>query len=157
MAAMATGAAALTSLRSLYEIAKDIRNANDADKLRMAAAQMFDLALAAREQVAILEEERNSAVVELAALKASVENAKAFDEEIKNYTRQRNYTGAFVYREKPIPGSDAPSPHYCANCFGKKKLSVLQPEKGSHAHLTVQIYACPECDTVMPLRGSDSP
>ena len=151
MSAVATGAAALTSLRSLYEIAKEIRNANDAEKLRVAAAQMFDLALAAREQVAILDEERNSAVAELAALKTSVEQAQAFDEEAKYYARQRNPSGAFVYREKPIPESGAPSPHYCVNCFGNKKLSVLQPAKGENTLMGVCDYACPVCKVVMPL------
>ena len=91
-------------------------------------------------------------MTELAALEAKIEKAQRFDEEAKDYTRQRNSTGAFVYREKPIPESDAPSPHFCANCFGQKKLSVLQPEKGENTAYHTVNYGCPVCRAVMPLQ-----
>lgn len=111
------GIAALSSLKSIYEIARDVRNSNDPDKLRTAAAQMFDLALAAREQTAVLQEERNAALIELAALKTEIEQSQTFDKRAENYAREVTYTGATVYREKEAPGTQGKSPYFCPNCY----------------------------------------
>jgi hypothetical protein len=148
--AIAEGIAALKSLRSLYEIAKDVRDSSDPEKLRAAAAQMFDLALAAREQTAALQDERNAAVEELAALKTEIEKAKHFDEQAENYTRELTHTGATVYREKDAGGADGQSPYYCPHCFSEKRVSMLNPAKDG-ARSFEAIYACAVCKTTMPL------
>jgi hypothetical protein len=139
------GVAALKSLRSLYEIAKEVRDSNDPDKLRAAAGQMFDLAFAAREQAATLQEERNEAVEELAALKANIEAAKRFDEKAVGYVRERNRTGGFVYREKGPPEGKDHSPYFCPNCFENKKFSMLNPAAGSNHMLPSITFVCPNC------------
>jgi hypothetical protein len=106
MTGVAQGVAALNSLRSLYEIAKSARNSNDPEKLRADAALMFDLAFAAREQTAALQEERNAAVIELAALKAEIEKAKRFDEQAVNYARVRTSSGTTIYGERDSDRSE---------------------------------------------------
>ena len=145
------GIAALSSLRSLYEIARDVRNSNDPERLRTAAAQMFDLALAAREQTAALQEERNLAVTELATLKGEVEDTKRFDDEAENYARERTPTGATVYREKNAAGPQGQSPYYCPNCFGNKQLSILNPGPQENTRMGTCAYICPSCKIGMPL------
>jgi hypothetical protein len=149
--AIAEGLAALNSIRSLYEIAKEVRNSNDTEKLRAAAAQMFDLALAAREQTAALHESKIAAMAELAALKAEIEKAKRFDQEAEYYTRERTETGATVYREKDAAGPQGQSPYFCPTCFGDKKLSILNPAKGQNTRLAQCDHACATCKTTMPL------
>lgn len=112
---------------------------------------MFDLAFAAREQTALLQEERNTAVIELATLKAEVEKAQHFDDEAKNYTRERTYTGATVYREKDAAGPQGQSPYYCPNCFAHKQVSILNPGAGEQTQRGVCNYTCPICSATMPL------
>lgn len=154
MAAIAEGVAALNSLRSLYEIAKSARNSNDPEKIRADAAQMFDLAFAAREQTAALQEERNAAMLELAALKAEVEKAKRFDEQRENYAREITHTGTTVYREKNSAGAQGQSPYYCPHCFGNKQLSILNPFSPSIQR--EMVHTCPICGmkTLLPKLGA---
>jgi len=149
--AVAEGIAALNSLRNIYEIAKDVRNSNDTEKLRTAAAQMFDLAIAAREQTALLQEERNSAVVELAALKAEIEKSQRFDDEAKNYARELTESGATVYREKNAAGSQGKSPYFCPNCFADKRISIMNPAKWADTGRFECDHACGLCKLHMPL------
>lgn len=148
---VAEGIAALNSIKPLYELAQKMRSANDPEQLRAAAAQMFDLALAAREQTAALQEERNSAVIELASLKAEVEKAQGFDKSAENYARERTHTGATVYREKDSAGHQGASPYYCPNCFAQKQLSILNPAKGENTRLGQCDYTCAICKLTTPL------
>jgi hypothetical protein len=149
--ALTEGLAALTSLKSLYEIAREVRDSTDVEKVRNAAAQMFDLALAAREQTALLQEERNAAVIELAALKAEIEKSNRFDDECKGYTRELNISGATVYREKESSGSQGKSPYYCPNCFAHKRISMLNPAS-SIDHAGELMYGCGVCKITVPLQ-----
>lgn len=146
------GLSALGSLKSLYDLAREMRDSNDPDKLRIAAAQMFDLSLAAREQTAALQEERNAAVIELAALKAEIKQANHFDEKAENYTREITNTGATVYREKAAAGDESQSPYFCPNCFANKRLSILNPAPNSDQSWRCN-YICPDCDaaTILPV------
>jgi hypothetical protein len=153
MITAAVGTAALTSLRSLYDIAKDIRNSNDPDKLRVAAGQMFDLAIAAREQVAALQRERDEAVNELAALMAEVEKAKAFDAEKENYIRELTRTGTVVYREKDSAGPQGKSPYFCPNCFGDRKIAIMNPAKGANSRMAYVSFSCPKCSMTTEMEG----
>lgn len=151
---VAEGLAALRSLKSIYDIAKDVRESHDPEKLRAAAAQMFDLALAAREQTAALQEERNTAVTELAALKAEIEKHEAFDRKAADMVmRQDPHSHAFVYRQKPAAGEQSKPPNYCPHCFENKKLSILQPAKDANHRLGVFNHECPGCNVKMPLAG----
>lgn len=148
MLTVATGTAALTSLKSIYEIAKDIRNSDDPEKLRVAAGHMFDLALAAREQVAALQDERNAAVADLTNLKTEVEKAKAFDAQTENYARVRNGKGAFMYMEKATANPESAAPKFCAQCFLNRRLSILQPNGQPSIHL--QKLNCGTCNVTIP-------
>jgi hypothetical protein len=151
------GIAALTSLKSLYELAREMRSANDPEKLRAAAAQMFDLALAAREQTAALQEERNAMMVELATLKAEIEKTKAFDTHAENYCRETTPSGATVYRESQAGRVKADSPYFCPNCFANKRVAIMNPGRDQKGHVYhTPVFDCSYCNhsTTLPrLRG----
>jgi hypothetical protein len=144
------GIAALSSLKSLYDLVEEIRRSNDPERLRAAASQMLDLVLSARAQTAALQEERNSAVIELTTLKAEIEQASRFDDEAKNYTRELTPTGAFVYREKGSSGAQGPSPYYCPHCFLNKRISILNPASLSTLDPVIA-HRCRACDAVTQL------
>ncbi|HEY4112745.1 MAG TPA: hypothetical protein VGM17_01680 [Rhizomicrobium sp.] len=159
MTVLAEGVTALTSLRSLYEIAREVRNSNDPEKLRAAAGQMFDLAFAAREQFAALQEGRNAATTELNALKTEIERAKGFDEQARDYVRERTITGATVYREKDSSGPQGDSPYYCPRCFSDKRLAIMNPAKGANTSLDAFTHTCSNCSsaTELPRLGPGLP
>lgn len=148
---LTAGLAGLNTLKSLYEMAQKAIDSNDPEKLREAAGQMLEAAISARAQAALLQDERNAAVMELATLKAEIEKAQHFDDEAKNYTRERTHTGATVYREKDAPGQEGQSPYFCPNCFAHKQISMLNPAPRSNTMMGVCDYICAVCNTAMPL------
>ena len=149
--ALTEGIAALTSIKPLYEFAREIKDSNDPEKLRGIASAVLDLAITARAQTALLQEERNAAVIKLAALEAEVEKAKRFDNEAEGYARECTQTGATVYREKGAGGTNGKSPYYCPHCFSDKRLSILNPAKGENTQIYYCDYTCSACKTTMPL------
>jgi hypothetical protein len=149
--ALTEGLAALSSIKSLSDFAREIKDSNDPEKLRAVASAVLDLAITARAQTALLQEERNAAVIKLAAFETEVEKAKRFDDQAEGYARERTHTGATVYREKGSTGAKAPSPYYCPHCFSEKRLSVMNPAKGTATGRYECDYACPVCKTTMPL------
>jgi hypothetical protein len=148
---LTAGLSALNSVNSLYEMVRDIRDSNDPEKLRASAGQMFELAFAAREQVAILQEERNAAVIELAALEAEVEKMKRFDQQVENYTRERTHSGATIYRENGSAGPEGHSPYFCPHCFSNKELQIMNPAAGANTMIHTFEHKCPRCKTMIPL------
>jgi hypothetical protein len=149
--ALTEGLAALSSIKSLSEFAREIKDSNDPEKLRAVANAVLDLAITARAQTALLQEERNAAVIKLTALEAKIEDAKRFDNESNNYVRERTHTGATVYREKDAGGPQGASPYYCPHCFAERRLSVLNPAKGENTRMGQCDYMCSACKTTMPL------
>lgn len=151
------GIAALNSIKSLSDLVEKVRNSNDPERSRGAASEMLDLALSARAQTAALQEERNAAVIELAALKAQIENANRFEEQSKDYARQITQSGATVYREQKLADDQSPSPYFCAHCFSNKKLSILNPAKGENTMQGRYNHTCTDCGATMPLNGLRPP
>jgi hypothetical protein len=148
--ALTEGIAALTSIKPLYEFAREIKDSNDPERLRGIASAVLDLAITARAQTALLQEERNAAVIKLAEFEAQIENSKQFDQYAENYVRELTHTGATVYREKGAGGTEGQSPYFCPHCFSEKRVSMLNPigPAGNNYEAT---YSCPVCKTTMPL------
>ncbi|MBV8800076.1 MAG: hypothetical protein JO208_09745 [Alphaproteobacteria bacterium] len=157
--AITTGIAALATMKPLYDLGQQIRAANSVEKLRVHAEEALEHAINARAQTALLQDERNAAVIELAALKAEIEKAKRFDDEAENYTREGTVTGATVYREKDSAGPQGRSPYYCPNRFRDRELRIMNPARGANTRLAVFEYACTRCNmtTELPRLGPGVP
>jgi len=145
---IAEGLAALNSIKSLYEMIRDVRDSNDPERLRAAAAQMFDLALAAREQTAALQEERNAAMLELATL-------KTWETEKQRYEMKAPHMGATVYAPKlEMRGSDPPY-WICANCYTQGMKRILYVASGGV--MGINRWGCPECKTMIMIGQGIAP
>src|ERR1700761_2765822 len=112
-------------LRSAHEMALELRKCENADALREGideiATKLLDVrteTLKLQEQVNVLKRRAGSA----ANIRAM--DALAFDRSIDNYVRRDTAGGGFVYVERE---NMANSPLFCAHCFGKRHLSILQP------------------------------
>jgi len=140
-----TGLAALTSMKPLVDLGLEIRDATNVEKLRALADEALQHAINARAQTALLQDERNAAVLNLAALEAEIEKAKAFDAEAKNYGREITRNGATVYREKDAGGIKASSPYFCPNCFSNKRISVMNPSAQANISSHTIAHDCSAC------------
>lgn len=155
--ALTTGLAALATMKPLYDLGKQISDANNVEKLRALAGEALEHAINARAQTALLQDERNAAVIERDALKRQIEEAERFDEQVENYVRERDRnTGATVYREKGSTGPQGESPYYCPNCFAHKKLSILNPAPTFDSHGWRVTYGCPICKMLTDLHRLQS-
>jgi hypothetical protein len=148
---IATGLQALATMKPLYDLGQQIRAANSVEKLRVHAEEALEHAVNARAQTALLQDQRNAAVLELATLKAEIEKAKRFDDHAENYTRERMHSGATVYREKDAGGREGQSPYFCPHCFGNKELQVMNPAAGANTNIHTFPYSCPKCRATTPL------
>jgi rubrerythrin len=148
------GVAALKSLKSLYEIARDVRNSTDPEKLRIAAAQMFDLAMAAREQTAALEEQRNEAMANLARLESEIRTFKSWEVEKLRYELKSVWHGAMVYALKTDKRNGEPAHWLCANCYTQGKKSFLN-SIGTMGG--VNIWVCPNCSAKCRISSGIAP
>jgi rubrerythrin len=150
------GLAALKSVKSIYDIAKEVRNSGDPEKLRVAAAQMFDLALSAREQTAALQEERNDALVANANLKQELSRMKSWEAEEGRYQLRAIYEGSFAYALKTEANNGEPPHWLCPTCFQQRKKSVMQ--RGDYGGMAGYYYwNCPVCKTTMQVDEAVSP
>ena len=139
------GLSALTTVKSLYEIIRDAREKDDPTKLRTAFDQMLDVALAAREQVFLLSEERNAAVQGLAEAEQEIKRMTSFDESADDYIAEQRYPGTTVYIRKGSEPVEGRLQAFCAHCIGKKRLSILQATTKTVARN--REHLCPECKT----------
>lgn len=92
--------------------------------------EVFDLKEALRQKEAALAE----AQTQIAKL-----NEKKL--ELEQYERFRHPGGAWAYRLKGTPDDDAGAPTYCAGCFERQQLALLQPGTGADRTYLV----CGEC------------
>lgn len=156
--AIVTGLQALATMKPLYELGRQIADANSVDKLRALAGEALEHAINARAQTALLQDERNAAVIERDALKTTIEDTRRFDEQAENYVRERDRdTGATIFREKGSTGGPkGESPYYCPNCFAHKKVSILNPAPAKDNHGWRVTFACAVCKMATDLHKLQS-
>lgn len=144
MVLTATAFAALNSLKSLYEIVRDVRDTNDPEKLRLAAAQMLELVLTARGEFALVQEDNLALKSEIQTLRGEIKKVAEFDAAAQSYKRIRIGGGSFVYVEVAEAETDQGQiPYTCPTCFGDKVITIMQPTRnGSRGE-----YTCPKCGT----------
>jgi hypothetical protein len=128
-----------TALKSAHELAMDLRKRETEAEIREGideiAARLLDArshAVGFQELVVSLRRRAKSADIKLI-------NAIAFDGAIDNYVRRETSSGGFVFVERE---NLEHSPQFCANCFGKRTLSILQPT------VLDKVLRCPSCGTV---------
>jgi hypothetical protein len=102
---------------------------------------------------------RETALIqENAALKQTIADFEQFDIERKHYTRQQKPSGAWVVQVRPGEEFEAnveKGMEFCAHCFQKRELSVLQPAEKPGSYRAY--IACHECGSYIlndePVKG----
>jgi len=127
------------ALKLAHELARDLRKCETEAQIREGieelAARLLDAradAVGLQELVVSLRRRAKSADIKLI-------NAAAFDNALDNYVRRETSSGGFVFIERE---NQERSPLFCAHCFGKRALSILQPT------VLEKMLRCPSCGTV---------
>lgn len=112
-------AAALSSIKNAYDLAKSIIELRDATAVQ---SKVYDL-----QRVILDAQQTCSALISrVGQLEDEVARLKAWDIEKQRYELADSGVGTFAYRLKPEALGAEPSHLICANCYNKHEKSVLQ-------------------------------
>ena len=130
--------AGLGAFKTMFDIAKGLKDINDAAARNAAVVELQEKILTAQAQ--------QSTLIELVGnLEKQVANFEAWDAEKQRYQLTDFGGGTFAYALKPEMSSGEPSHRICAPCYQKGHKSILQFR---HETATGQDkYACPACKT----------
>jgi hypothetical protein len=143
MPGIAEAAGVFGALKTAYELVQDLRKTHDARKLKDGIDELADRLLQAHADAFRTMEEYQAAVNRANAAEAKLQERVNFEKEAENFVRHYCFPGVFVYREKTPRNDEEKPPNYCAHCFGRKKLVILQATGASYQRLLT--FRCPEC------------
>jgi hypothetical protein len=136
--------AGLSLFKTAFDIAKGLKDINDATVRNSAIIELQEMILSARDQQAATLERISQLEKELARF----ENWEA---EKQRYELADVGRGTFAYRLKPSMANGEPLHSICAYCFEDATKSILQPETkaiGGSQHLV-----CNRCDSDLVING----
>jgi hypothetical protein len=143
MVTLAETGAAVTTLRSLYDVIRAARDSEDPRKLKAAVDEAYERLLTVRADVAALQEANFAAARQVAALEEELKAREVFEEkEQANYELYRFHPNAFAFLRMGGP-AQGDAPRYCQPCFANKKLSMLHPTAEMQGR--ERYYFCPCC------------
>lgn len=149
MVDLTAAAAALTSLKSAYELAKAMGGIRDAVKFQEKAFELQREILAAQQNALNAQAEQSSLLDSIRLLEKQNSDARSWEKDRKRYELKTFGVGVFVYRLKPQKKNAEPIHLLCTNCFTKNRKSILQDLGGSGGGRRVR--RCPSCMTTFTL------
>jgi hypothetical protein len=139
--------AGLSSLKAAFDIAKGLKDIDNAARRNSAVIELQEKILAAREAQTVLLDRIGELEKEVAAF-------EAWNAENKHYQLQKIDRGAFAYVRKPDAQPAEPAHWLCTACYQNNKKSLLQYH---HAHERDHIYRCSVCSAEVRVHFSTSP
>jgi hypothetical protein len=138
-------AAAVTGLRSAYEIAKAMVNLRDEEAFRNKSIELQGVVLDTLDKAIEAREEQAKQLDRIRILEAEVASLKNWDAEKQNYELKNSGEGSVAYMLKKEHRGSEPPHWLCPNCFAQGKKSFLNPTGGSLGR--AWIYKCSGCNS----------
>jgi len=134
--------AGLSALKTAFDIAKGLKDIDDAARRNAAVIELQEKILAAQEaQSALLERVRE--------LEEKVRSLETWETEKQRY-ELKQFGSAVAYVLKAEAQGTEPSHQLCANCFARGKKSFLTKVPSNIASQSLgmgTVYRCAECRT----------
>ena len=128
----------LGAFKTMLDMAKGLKDMNDASVRNRAVIELQEKILAAREQQSALAER-------VSELEKEVASYETWDAEKQRYELTDFGSGTFAYLLKPDMSSGEPEHRLCAACYQKGHKSILQFRNQTATRQGK--YACPTCNT----------
>ena len=127
--------AGLSAIKTAFDIAKGLKDIDDATRRNAAVIELQEKILVAQQQQATL-------IETVSNLEKEVADLKTWNSEKERYELKSVYIGSFAYLSKP-DAQNAEPPHWlCAACYNNDKKSLLQDHgRDPHDHMT-SLYRC---------------
>lgn len=151
---LAETAAAIGSLKGLYDLAKALQALKTDAEIKMATSEMLNTVITVRQQVFEAQEAEASLLKRISELEQQIARFEAWDREDERYELKRFYLGVYAYVLKPEMARGEPPQRLCAPCYDERKKGVLYalPEVAR----ALRLYRCPSCDATYAM-GAEMP
>lgn len=127
--------ATLGGFKTMYDMAKALKDINDATIRNAAVIELQEKILAAREAQAMLLER-------VGELEKQVAGFETWNAEKEKYDLKQVDPGAFAYVLKPEAGRTEPPHWLCATCYADRKKSLLQYFGRAPGNESASVYKC---------------
>jgi hypothetical protein len=138
--------ATLSAFKSMYDMAKALKDINDATIRNGAVIELQEKILAAREAQATL-------LDQVGALEKEVARLKTWDADKERYELKDLYRGFFAYILKEGKEAGEASHALCTNCYQMGFKSILQC--GGQINVHERTCGCPNCDMTVKSQFND--
>jgi hypothetical protein len=129
--------AGLSAFKAMFDIAKGLKDINDATVRNGAVIELQEKILAARES-------QSAALERIGELEKKVASFETWEAEKKRYELKDLGWNAFAYMLKPNTRSTEPPHWICTHCYGDRRVEIIQQmfnPKTGHG----RGYFCPHC------------
>ena len=133
----------ISALKAAFDIAKGLKDINDATVRNTTAIELQQKIMAALVTQSTLLERISELEKEMARFEKWEAEKERY--ELKNLGR----ASAFAYMLKPDTRGSEPPHWVCANCYRQRQISIVQHTAGP----TRPGYACPACETTVTPRN----
>jgi hypothetical protein len=138
--------AGLSALKSAFDIAKGLKDIDNAARRNAAVIELQEKILAAQSAQSDLTER-------IRALEEKVADFETWETEKERYQLHKTAGGGFVWSLKNETESRELPHQICARCYEDRKRSILQPKPRSIAavqHAGWPALICPVCKSEVP-------
>ena len=135
-------AAAVTGIRSAFDVAKAMAELRDAEAFRTKSIELQGIVLDALNKAIEARESYTAQSERVSVLEAEVADLKAWGADKQKYELKPNFGGGVAYMLKPEARGTEPPHWLCPQCYAKSKKGYLQPTDHAGVHRT---YRCSEC------------
>ena len=130
--------AGIGAFKTMFDMAKALKDINDATIRNGAIIELQEKILAARdEQTALLER--------ISGLEKEVAVLKAWDADKERYQLTEVCPGVYAYTPKAGMERGEPFHMLCANCYGHREKSLLQATQ--ELRMRRRVHKCPRCQS----------
>lgn len=130
--------AGLSAFKTMFDMAKALKDINDATIRNGAVIELQEQILSAQAaQTALLEG--------IGALKAKIAGFETWETEKQKYELKNLGWGSFAYMLKPDARKSAPAHWVCTNCYGNHKISVINWGMAPNKKHGPNDFYCPCC------------
>jgi hypothetical protein len=138
--------AGLSAFKAMFDMAKALKDMNDAAIRNGAVIELQEQILSAQQQQATLIERIGELEKEMAAF-------ETWSAEKQRYDLKRYDPGVFFYSLKPEEAAGETSHHLCTKCYQEGKKSIIH--RTGKMMVNEPTHFCPQCRTQFNVRLSN--
>lgn len=150
---MTAAAAAFSSVKTAYDIAKAANSLQVSTEVRLAITEMLDKLLDAKVQAHDAFEKENALLQQVRDLEAEIARIKTQAAELENYEPRIFHPGVTTYMLKASLAANKPPEKLCQNCYAKGEKAVLNPT--NRVEQRYRLHICPSCKTEYWMSGEE--